>query len=373
MTVVLVALCVLVGALELYAGRRSKQQADAFLYRIDELRTQVRSQNNALTAVGDQVNVELNRVRRDVLPGLDSRLRQNTGQIEQLSALLNQADEYLRTQASRLQELEKQKETLAALRARLGEVESTVQSTLQGPDGRVSEAVEGKVETALTRISDLEHSGNQILALQRDLTRTLEDVEDVVADLLHFASEELDHAVSASLNGHPVAGVTVAGRLFAQDGRLQDVLVNVYEQCIEANRLGLRFKQAEGEDGRLRYYLSGRSLEELAGGFAALLISTGMDVAHPGRRRPPEDEAALQSLLRAVHESAGATAQIGPLIVVRTQAELVCAVLTHAQTQEFESDHLPWDPGAAAVRLRRLPGHQFWDLTEWAAQIPPPA
>jgi hypothetical protein len=138
MTVVLVTLCMLVGALELYAGRRSKQQADAFLYRIDELRTQVRSQNNALTAVGDQVNVELNRVRRDVLPGLDSRLRQNTGQIEQLSALLNQADEYLRTQAARLQDLEKQKEALASLREKLVEVESTVQSTVLTPGGQVS-------------------------------------------------------------------------------------------------------------------------------------------------------------------------------------------------------------------------------------------
>lgn len=376
MTIVLVALCVLVGAMELYAGRRNKQQSDAFLYRIDELRSQVSSQNNQLIAVGDQVNVELNRVRRDVLPGLDSRLRQNTGQIEQLSALLNQADEYLRTQAARLQDLEKQKDALATLRARLADLETTMQSTLQAtlqtPGTPVAEEVEGKVETALTRIADLERSGNQILDLQRDLTRTLEDVEDVVTDLLQFTAEELDQAVTASLNGRPLLGVTVAGRLFTQDPRLRDVLVDVYEKCVEANRLGLRFKKPDGEDGRLRYFLAGRSLEELAGGFAALLISTGMDVAHPGRRRPPEDEAALQSLLRAVHESAGATAQIGPLIVVRTPAELLCAVLTHAQSLEFESDSLPWDPGAAAVRLRRLPNHQFWDLTEWAAQVPPP-
>src|SRR5262249_18782170 len=105
MTVVLVTLCVLVGVLELYAGRQSKPQADAFRRRLDEPRNQVSGQHNQLIAVGDQVNVELNRVRRDVLPGLDSRLRQNTGQIEQLSALLNQAEEYLRTQAARLQDL----------------------------------------------------------------------------------------------------------------------------------------------------------------------------------------------------------------------------------------------------------------------------
>jgi hypothetical protein len=369
MTVVLVALCVIVGALELYAGRRNKQQADAFLYRIDELRNEVSSHSRALSAVGDQVNTELGRVRRDVLPGLDSRLRQNTGQIEQLSALLNQADQYLRAQANRIQDLEKQKEILAALRARLGDLETTLQTPQQVPS---TEEVEGKVDTALTRIQDLERGGDQILALQRDLTRTLEDVEDVVSDLLQFTSEELDQAVASSLNGRPAPGVTVAGRLYARDARLRDVLQDVYERCVAANRLSVRFKRHDGADGRLRYFLAGRSLEELAGGFAALLISTGMDVAHPGHRMPPPDEAALQALLRAVHESTGATAQIGPLIVIRTPAELVCAVLTHAQAMEFESDRLPWDPGAAAVRLRRLPNHQFWDLTEWAAQVPDP-
>jgi len=66
-----------------------------------------------------------------------------------------------------------------------------------------------EVETALTRIRDLEHSGNQILYLQRDLTRTIEDVEDVVNDLLRFTAEELDEVVSSLGTGD--AGVQCAG------------------------------------------------------------------------------------------------------------------------------------------------------------------
>jgi len=368
MTIALIALCVVVGALELYVGRQSKRQNDTFLYRIDELKAEVSGQNTALGEVGRQVNAELADVRRGVLPALDSRLRHHAGQIEQLSALLGQADEYLRAQAARLQDLEKQKDALAALRLRLTDLESSLQSLAPVPGSAPEE-----VETALTRIRDLEHSGNQILYLQRDLTKTLEDVEDVVNDLLKFTAGELDQAVTTSLSGRPLSSVTVAGRLYTRDARLHDVLVEVYERCIRANRLTVRFKKADGEPSRLRYFLAGRSLEELGGGFAALLISTGMDVAHPGTRRPPDDEATLQALLRSMHESSGATAQIGPLIVVRTPAELVCAVLTHAQALEFESDRLPWDPGTAAVRLRRLPGHQFWDLSEWAAHAPPPA
>jgi hypothetical protein len=368
MTVVLIALCVVVGLLELFAGRQTKRQADAFVYRIDELKAQVSGQNAAIGEVGRQVSQELADVKRDVLPGLDSRLRHHQGQIEQLSTVLGQADEYLRAQSARLQDLEKQKDALAALRLRLTDLETSLQSL--GP--ALGAAPPEELEGALSRIRDLEHSGNQILYLQRDLTRTLEDVEDVVNDILHFTSDELDQAVTTSLSGRSSAGITVAGRLYARDPRLHDVLIDVYERCVEANRLTVRFKKIDGEDGRLRYFLAGRSLEELGGGFAALLISTGMDVAHPGRRVPPEDEAALQAMLRALHESTGATAQIGPLIVVRTPAELVCAVLTHSQALEFESDRLPWEPGTAAVRLRRLPGHQFWDLTEWAIQVPPP-
>lgn len=395
-TVVLVVMCVVVGALELYAGKQSRDQANAFTRRIDELNEQVTKQNNVLVTVGEQLTAELSRVKQDVLPALDSRLRRNTGQVEELAGLVHQADEYLRTQAGRLHDLDQQRITLAALRRKLTEVETSVRSVTSAG----SAAVEGKVDTALDRLAELERGGAEILELQRTLTRTLEDVEDVVNELLQFTEGELEDTVTGALTGRPRsyadgAAVTVTGRLWTRDDQLQDILADLYERCVRASRLDVRFRTAEGTDGtapgspeRRRYFLGGRAAEDLAGAFSALLISTGADLPHnglgngSGRRglarvgpglppgvqpaRPPEDEAALKALLRTLYESTGAVAQIGPLMAVRTRDELLCAVLTAAQSLELESDEVFWDPAAATVRLRRLPSHQLWDLSAWA-------
>ena len=402
-TVILVVMCVVVGALELYAGKQSRDQSNAFSRRIDELNEQVTKQNNVLVTVGEQLTAELSRVKQDVLPALDNRLRQNTGQVEELAGLVHQADDFLRTQAGRLHDLEQQRITLAALRRKLGEVETSVRAVTRTG----GEAVEGKVDAALDRLAGLERGGEEILALQRTLTRTLEDVEDVVAELLQFTEGELDDTVTAALTGRPRAhgdAVTATGRLWTRDDQLDDILGEMYERCVRASRLNVRFRTAEGSDGpvpgspeRRRYFLGGQAPEDLAGAFSALLISTGADLPRNGlhggpyegapggeaRRglgrvepgvppgvepaRPPEDEAALKAMLRTLSECSGAVAQIGPLMAVRTRDELLCAVLTAAQSLELESDEVFWDPAAATVRLRRLPSHQLWDLTDWAA------
>jgi len=396
-TAILVVMCVVVGALELYAGKQSRDQSNAFSRRIDELNEQVTKQNNVLVTVGEQLTAELSRVKQDVLPALDDRLRRNTGQVEELAGLVHQADEYLRTQASRLHELEQQRITLAALRRKLSEVETSVRSVTRVG----AEATESKVDAALDRLSDLERGGEEILALQRTLTRTLEDVEDVVAELLQFTEGELDDTVTAALTGRPRAhgdAVTATGRLWTRDDQLDDILGEMYERCVRASRLNIRFRTTEGADGfvpgspeRRRYFLGGQAAEDLAGTFSALLISTGADLPRNGPHgtppggtrgslarvepgvpgvkpaRPPEDEAALKALLRTLSECSGAVAQIGPLMAVRTRDELLCAVLTAAQSLELESDEVFWDPVAATVRLRRLPSHQLWDLTGWAA------
>ncbi|WP_433230837.1 hypothetical protein [Actinomadura formosensis] len=391
-TVILVVMCVVVGALELYAGKQSRDQADAFTRRIEELNDQVTKQNNVLVTVGERLTAELARVKQDVLPALDDRLRRNTGQVEELAGLVHRADDHLRAQAGRLHELEQQRITLAALRRKLGEVETSVRTVTRAHAGTAA----GKVDAALERLADLERGGTQILELQRTLTRTLEDVEDIVAELLQFTEGELNGTVTAALTGRPRApgdAVTAAGRLWTRDGQLEDILCEVYERCVRVNRLNVRFRTAEGADdpapgspGRRRYFLGGHACEDLAGVFSALLISTGADLPGGGARgsghglarvepgvpsgvrpaRPPEDEAALKALLRTLAECSGAVAQIGPLLAVRTRGELLCAVLTAAQSLELESDEVFWDPAAAAVRLRRLPSHQLWDLTGWA-------
>ena len=391
-TVILVVMCVVVGALELYAGKQSRDQAAAFNRRIEALNEQVTKQNNVLVTVGEQLTAELARVKQDVLPALDTRLRQNTGQVEELAGLVHQADEFLRTQAGRLRDLEQQRVTLAALRRKLTEVETSVRAVTREGAG----AMESKVDTALDRLVDLERGSAEVLDLQRALTRTLEDVEDVVAELLQYTEGELGGTVTAALTGRPHpdgASVTATGRLWTRDEELDPILGEMYERCVRASNLDVRFRTAEGPDGdvpgapeRRRYFLGGQAAEDLAGAFSALLISTGADLPRGGpdtRRglarvepgvpagveptRPPEDEAALKGLLRTLSECSGAVAQIGPLMAVRTRDELLCAVLTAPQSLELESDEVFWDPSAATVRLRRLPSHQLWDLTHWAA------
>ncbi|GAA0219529.1 hypothetical protein GCM10009527_014600 [Actinomadura nitritigenes] len=398
-TVVLVVLCLVVGALELYAGRQSRNQANAFTRRVDELNEQVTKQNNVLVTVGEQLTAELSRVKQDVLPALDGRLRHNHEQVEELAGRVHQADEHLRVQAGRLHDLEQQRITLAALRRKLTEIETSVRSVT----GAGAAAVEGKVEGALDRLAELERGGEEILELQRTLTRTLEDVEDVVTELLQFTEGELDDTVTAALTGRPRdhpggTSVTATGRLWTRDGQLDDILTEMYERCVRASRLNVRFRTAEGTDGtapgspeRRRYFLGGQAAEDLAGAFSALLISAGTEPPKNGlttnggdRRgglarvepglppgvepaRAPEDEEALKALLRTLSECSGAVAQIGPLMAVRTRDELLCAVLTAAQSLELESDEVFWDPSSATERLRRLPSHQLWDLTAWSS------
>lgn len=368
MTVVLVLLCLTVGVFELYAGRQSKQQSDAFLQHIEELKIEIGRQQRAFSQVGDQVAEELSTVKRDLIPSIDSRLRRNAGEIDRLHDMLQQAGAYLRAQAGRLHDLEKQKDALAALRHRLAGIESSVRDR---PDVTADPQVGEKVEAALSRISELERGGDQILDLQRDLTRTLEDVENVVTDLLKYTEGELDQAVATSLNGTPNAELTIPGRLGCPDAQLLDIVAEVYERCVRAQGMAIRFTTQEHQPGRLRYFLSGRDLEELGGGFTALLISVGLDTSYGRERGVPGDEAALQALLRAAHETVGTTAQIGPLVLVRSTTRLLCGVLSHSQSVDFESSGLLWDPAAAAVWLGRLPRHQYWDLTEWAARLSP--
>ncbi|MFD0853394.1 hypothetical protein ACFQ07_14240, partial [Actinomadura adrarensis] len=86
-TVILVVMCLVVGALELYAGKQSKDQARAFVRRIEELGDQVSKQNNVLVTVGEQLTAELSRVKQDTLPALDRRLRSQSDQVEELAGL----------------------------------------------------------------------------------------------------------------------------------------------------------------------------------------------------------------------------------------------------------------------------------------------
>ncbi|TNY36053.1 hypothetical protein [Thermomonospora catenispora] len=386
MTVVLLVLCMVVGALELWVGKQSRDQARAFERRVEELREQVGKQSGVLVTVGERLTAELSRVKREVLPALEERLRSVTRRLEELGELVRHADDCLKAQEARLHRLEQQRIALSAVRRTLTDLEGRLRPLAErggaAPDGTSARA-------ALERLAELERSGAEIRELQRDLTRTLEDLEDVVDDLLRYTGDELDEAARRSLLGERAdRAEPLPGRLWVRDPRLHDVLGEVYERCVQAVGLRVRFRFGEGEpDGprRLRYFLAGRSAGELAGAFTELLISTGADpnraallptdvrvagAPHPAERPVPPEETAFQGLLRALHDSDGAIAQIGPLLIVRTREELLGAVLTPSQTAEPDAEEAAWSPAEAALRLRRRAAHQLWELTEWANRPP---
>ncbi|MVZ99243.1 hypothetical protein F8568_002335 [Actinomadura sp. LD22] len=57
------------------------------------------------------------------------------------------------------------------------------------------------------------------------------------------------------------------------------------------------------------------------------------------------------------------TAQIGPLLIVRTPRELLCGVLPLAELRLPETAGLLDDPSRAAARLRRLPAARLLDAS----------
>ncbi|GAB2867396.1 hypothetical protein GCM10022221_80240 [Actinocorallia aurea] len=365
LTVVLVLLCVAVGVLELYAGRQSKYQAEAFVSRVRDLHDLVLRQHNRLETTGRELNEELAEVKQRMLPDLGFRVSQHGGRIDEMSSLLHRAEEYIRAQAIRLHELEKQRDVLAELRGRLIDMESAqVPLTVPAIAGGTGEA---RMEAALSRIADLETDRGRVMELHRDLSSALEEIEEVVSDLLGYASGELDHAITATLADGTEPLTTVGGSLMSADPALREVLSDVYERCVEGSGLQIRFRNVE--DDVTRYYLTGRMLEELGGGYTSLLLSLTMDAGLTAARHGGGgDAASVRALLRALHESEGAVAKIGPLVVSRTSDALVCGVLTHVQSTEFERRGLIADPAAASARLRELAVHQFWDLTAWAAR-----
>ncbi|MDX6739279.1 hypothetical protein [Actinocorallia sp. A-T 12471] len=363
MTAVLVLLCVAVGVLELYAGRQSKYQAEVFVSRVRDLHDLVLRQHNRLESTGRELNEELAEVKQRLLPDLGFRVSQHGGRIDEMSSLLHRAEEYIRAQAIRLHELEKQRDVLAELRGRLSDMEAA-QTPVPVPAIAGGEA---RMEAALTRIADLETDRGKVLELHRDLSSALEEIEEVVADLLGYASGELDHAITATLHDGTEPLTTVGGSLMSADPALREVLSDVYERCVEGSGLHVRFRDVE--DDVTRYYLTGRMLEELGGGYTSLLLSLTLDAGLSATRHGAGGDAgSVKALLRALHESAGAVARIGPLVVCRTADALVCGVLTLAQSVEFERRRLHADPAAAAATLRELPVSQFWDLTAWAAR-----
>jgi hypothetical protein len=299
-SILLVLACLAVGTAELYLARGSGQKAR----QLAELGTMVNEQEQRLQSLTSQFGL--------TVPALQRRL----GDLDRLSADMLQAKARL---------------------AQLGD-QSAVFSR---------------------RLTALEDSRDFGQDLNQRITRTLEALEQNLANVLRYTIGQLDQAVSTTLGGADPAAGTVSGGLCGTDAAHRPALSRAYELCSRTNGLTIRFRvPLKTSAWHVRFYLTGKSPRELEGGFLSLLDSVRSQPASQG-------EATFQGLLLTLNDSGPGFTQIGPMVAVRTPDALLCGVLTLTELRRFDADRIVGDPTAVAVRLRTLPAERVRDLSTW--------
>ncbi|MEU9017358.1 hypothetical protein [Actinomadura sp. NPDC048394] len=268
---------------------------------------------------------------RELYLAFDRRRRAGAPEIAdirtQLTALKDTRDELEHFRSAQRERLERLTAERTAELAPLAAGQDRLAESLRETDDRIGSLVAQINDRMVPEVN--ERLNTQKAALER-LTA------DVAALRAHLVAR-LDQAVAASLGAEPAD--LVAASLTAVPAAARAALAGPFERFLE--RYGLWCELADGD----RYYLSGRSPRGLERDFLELLTARAASGA------PAEAEA----LLTALRGTARATAQVGPLLVVRTPEELLCGVLPLAELRLPETAALLDDPSRASARLRRLP------------------
>ncbi|MFI0486889.1 hypothetical protein [Actinomadura sp. 9N215] len=298
MTVILVLLCLAIAGRELYLAFERKRIPGA--PEIADIRTQLRALKGT----------------RDELENL------RTSQEERLDRLTREQD--------------RDREALGAADARIRSLIAQINDRMV-PD--VNDKLNRQRETADQQREAVAGLTTEVAGLAAKAS----DLAAEVAGLRAQLARRLDDAVAASLGAEPVD--VVGGFLRVSPPAARAPLTGPYERF--AGRHGLRIELADQD----RYHLSGRSPRGLESDFIELVRSLPAD---------GEDATAqVLDLLGLLADAEAGTAQIGPLLVVRTPESLMCGVLPLAELLRPETAALLDDPPAAARRLRLLPGTRF--------------
>ncbi|KAB2371667.1 hypothetical protein [Actinomadura montaniterrae] len=276
---------------------------------------------------------------RELYLAFDRRRRAGPPEIAdirtQLTALKDTRDELEHFRSAQRERLERLTAERTAELAPLAAGQDRLAESLRETDDRIGSLVAQINDRMVPEVN--ERLNTQKAALER-LTA------DVAALRAHLVAR-LDQAVAASLGAEPAD--LVAASLTAVPAAARAALAGPFERFLE--RYGLWCELADGD----RYYLSGRSPRGLERDFLELLTARGASGA------PAEAEA----LLTALRGTARATAQVGPLLIVRTPEELLCGVLPLAELRLPETAALLDDPSRASARLRRLPAARLLDAS----------
>ncbi|MFC6886748.1 MULTISPECIES: hypothetical protein [Actinomadura] len=302
MTVILILLCMAIAGRELYLAFERKRTGNA--PEIADIRTQL----GALKGTRD----ELERFRAE--------------QTRRLDAL----------EAGRGERLEQDLERLAAEQSRENE-------SLRGTDARVHSLVTQINERMVPEI-------NARLGRQREAADAL---AAEVAELRGHLARRLDQAAATSLGADPAD--VVAGSLAVPGHGLR----GPYERFAES--YGMRVELVHpSEPGPVRYYLTGRSPRGLERDFLDLLHTLRTACDRKGAAPP---NAAAQALLEALRGIGEGTVRLGPLLIVRTPATLVCGVLPLAELLKARTAASAADPGEASAHLAHLPAARRHDAS----------
>ncbi|ACZ00253.1 hypothetical protein [Thermomonospora curvata] len=241
----------------------------------------------------------------------------------------------------------------AALQNRLDDIEPRLTRQEEGlrvADTRIRSLIEQINDRVLPEI-------NERLAEQRDTTDRL---AAEVARLRRQMRRRLEEAARASLGGDPVDVVRgLLGGKVPASARV--ALTEAYERCAAAHGLQVELADSSGDKTpwHTRYYLSGTSPRELERDF---LKAMGALRGGAGPDRLGE----LQPLLSELCRLEEGLVQIGPLLIVRASGTLLCGVRPLVES-------LHRDPSSAAVkdlqtlagRLLELPATRRCDLSSW--------
>ncbi|WP_344903603.1 hypothetical protein [Actinomadura meridiana] len=211
----------------------------------------------------------------------------------------------------------------------------------QDRDREALGAADARIRSLISQIND-----RMVPDVNDRLHRQREAMERLAADLTGLRAQlarRLDDAVAASLGAE--AADVVAGLLRVEPPETLPPAAAVFGRFVEHQ--GLRVELTDLD----RYYLSGRSPRGLERDFIELVRALRGDCE--------ETTEQLRDLARALGDAERGTAQIGPLLLVRTPDSLVCGVLPLAELLRPETPGLLDDLPAAERRIRQLPETRF--------------
>ncbi len=189
----------------------------------------------------------------------------------------------------------------------------------------------------------------------------LSDVDQHLNAIRQYVRAQLDREV-AMTRGNKGHRVLVGGICAQQPAMAGTTLPTLYESFLSELPADMLFHDSEHESSE-RFYLlwSSRNGQSLERRLEMLLRGCPGDGS---KTDPGLNE--LRGLLLALHHAGPGTLQVGPLVVIRTDRELVGTVLPAAEASLLDGRAALPAPEECRVLLRNVGRDQLADLGAWA-------